>query len=357
MRIVVNDIAASTGGARTVLESFYNYVREFDKDNKWVFLLGSDLVNETERIHTKLLPNVKRSWIRRLFFDFVSGRQMIRSLEPDVLFSLQNTFTYGVGCPQVIYVHQPLPFQQVKKFSLWRGNERRLAIYQHFIGAFIKQSIRRADKVIVQTQWMRDAILEKVAIPADKVEKILPDLDDLKAYQYEGTSEPGAFFYPTSPNKYKNNDCINAACRILREQGISGFTVTMTLAPPSSEPEVIPIGQLPREQVLAKLARSVLIFPSYVETYGLPLAEARSLGTLVLAADLPYAREVLDGYANAYFFDPRSPSQLAQLMGKVLSGDIARAPTEETEENTRDDAWAMVIDTLEFAAKNRIGNR
>jgi len=357
MRIVVNDIAASSGGARTMLESFYRYVREFDQDNDWVFLLGSNLLDESDRIRTVVLPKVKGSWFRRLGFDLISGRRLINALKPDVVFSLQNTYTYGVGCPQVVYVHQSLPFQQAKNFSMWRRDERRMAIYQHIIGAIIKQSIRRADHVIVQTRWMRDAILEQVGIPEDRVKSILPDLDDLRAFKYEGALDAGAFFYPTASTIYKNNDCIYAACSLLREQGAGEFSVTMTIAPPAHEPEVAPIGHLSREQVLATLARSTLIFPSYIETYGLPLAEARALGAVVLAADLPYAREVLNGYANAHFFDPASPSQLAALMSRVIAGGISRlrvAPVENVSgASDGSPAWAQVRDIIEASVRGR----
>lgn len=355
MKIVVNDIAASSGGARTVLESFYRYVREFDQDNEWVFLLGSDLLDETDRIRTVVLPKVKGSWLRRLAFDLISGRRLIRSLKPDVVFSLQNTYTYGVGCPQVVYVHQSLPFQQVKDFSLWRHDERPMAFYQHIIGAFIKQSIRRADQVIVQTKWMRDAILEQVGIANDRVHNVLPDLDDLSAFRYEGDLDACAFFYPTASNIYKNNDCVYAACRLLRQEGDDDFTVTMTISPPAPEPEVVAIGYVSREQVLTTLARSTLIFPSYIETYGLPLAEARALGALVLAADLPYAREVLDGYDNAYFFDPASPSQLATLMRNVIAGSIVRLPSSGKGATPRLTsqlaAWSEVVKILERSAQ------
>ena len=44
-----------------------------------------------------------------------------------------------------------------------------------------------------------------------------------------------------------------------------------------------------------------MVFPSYIETYGLPLIEAASLGVPIIAADLPYAREVLDGYEGVTF--------------------------------------------------------
>jgi glycosyltransferase involved in cell wall biosynthesis len=322
MRIVVNDIAASKGGAVAILESFHRYVMESDEDNEWVFLVGSDLLEESAQIRTVVLPDVKNRWLRRLGFDLFSGRRLIKSLQPDVVLSLQNTYTYGVRCPQVVYVHQCLPFERTKSFSLWRRDERLLAIYQHVIGAIIKQSIRRADHVIVQTQWMREAILEQVGIANDRVDSVLPDLDDLSAFKVEGSLDAAAFFYPTAALVYKNNDCIYAACRLLRRQGMEDFTVTMTLTPPEADPNVAAIGRVPRERVLEMLSRATLIFPSLIETYGLPLAEARALGALVLAADRPYAREVLDGYGNAYFFDPASPDQLAALMARVLGGDL-----------------------------------
>jgi glycosyltransferase involved in cell wall biosynthesis len=361
MRIVVNDIAASTGGELTILESFHRYVRDSDEGNEWVFLVGSDLLEESAQIRTVVLPDVKKRWLRRLGFDLFSGRRLIRSLQPDVVFSLQNTYTYGVRCPQVIYVHQPLPFQQTKDFSLWRRDERLLAIYQHVVGAIIKQSIRRADHVIVQTQWMRDAVLDQIGIPKDRVDRVLPDLDDLSAYAFEGTLDTGAFFYPTSSYSYKNNDCIYAACRLLRERGMVDFKVTMTIEATSPGPNVIPIGFVPREQVLEALSRSTLIFPSLIETYGLPLAEARTLGALVLAADLPYAREVLEGYENAYYFDPQSPDQLAALMRKVITGEIirSRTPCERIMPHRagRKVAWAKVIEVLELYARERERDR
>ena len=41
MKIIVNDLAASAGGAMTVLKSFYRYVRENDKANEYIFLLSN----------------------------------------------------------------------------------------------------------------------------------------------------------------------------------------------------------------------------------------------------------------------------------------------------------------------------
>jgi len=160
MRIVVNDIAASEGGALTILESLSNYIRSCDHVNEWIFLLGGDLIPEDTNIRVRVFPKVKGSWLHRLTFDFIVGRREIAALNPDVVLSLQNTLVSGVACPQVVYVHQPIPFQTTKKFSFVRRGERLLAVYQHIIGRVIKKSVSQASHVIVQTEWMRDAILD-----------------------------------------------------------------------------------------------------------------------------------------------------------------------------------------------------
>ena len=90
MRIVVNDIAASTGGALTVLKEFYNCVKENDRENEWIFLLGDYLLEETDNIKIHVLKDVKASGIKKLAFDFVTGKNYIRKLNPDVVVSLQN---------------------------------------------------------------------------------------------------------------------------------------------------------------------------------------------------------------------------------------------------------------------------
>ena len=357
MRIVVNDIAASEGGALTILKSFYDFVSQLDDGNEWIFLLGGPVVKATPRIRTIEFPKVKASHLRRLVFDLFTGRRLIRRLRPDVVFSLQNTFTYWLKCPQVIYVHQPLPFQDVKRYSLLRPEERSAALIQHGLGLVIRRSIATSDHTIVQTNWMREAVLEQVAIEPDRITNVLPDFEDLSGFASDVPASAGSFFYPTSASTYKNNGLVCEASRLLKKRGVHDVTVEITADPPAGCPEIVALGRIPRAEVLIKLARSTLIFPSLIETYGLPLAEARALGSLVLAADLPYAREVLDGYENAYFFDPMSPKELADLMEKVTDGNIVLSPR-ETEtvavaSNATDrSAWETIVTIIEDTAKD-----
>ena len=52
-----------------------------------------------------------------------------------------------------------------------------------------------------------------------------------------------------------------------------------------------------------------LVFPSFVEGFGLPLIEALARGVPVLASDIPIFREIGTGHTR--FFDPEDPASLA----------------------------------------------
>lgn len=341
MRIVVNDIAASKSGALTVLKDFYNCVREHDTENEWLFLLGDNILEETDNIQIITLPHIKNSRKKKLLFDLFTGKKFINSLQPDVVISLQNTLTFGVKAPQLIYLHQSIPFQKIKKFSFLKGSERSLAVIQHLIGRIIKWSVRKCDKVIVQTKWMQEAVMQQCHLPEEKVMRVAPTVSDISVYNTDVPFLSNRFFYPTAPAIYKNNSAIFQACELLNKKNIH-CDVTLTLPPEGSKGDVRCVGRLPYSEVIEKYAESTLVFPSYIETFGFPMAEARKVGTIVLASNCPFSREVLDGYENAYFFDPFKPQELAALMERVITGDIVKKVPIKAESD-RSDSWLRIL--------------
>lgn len=344
MRIVVNDIAASSGGALTVLKAFYNCVRENDRDNEWIFLLGDNLLEETDNIKIKVLKDVKASGAKKLLFDFFTGKKYIHALKPDVVLSLQNIITFGVKVPQLVYIHQSIPFQTVKNFSFLKASERKLAVYQHIIGAIIKLSAKKSDKVIVQTEWMRKAVCESCHLPPEKVVKAMPNVKGIEVRADDESFQADQFFYPTSSGIYKNNTAIIRASEQLIKEGLA-HTVTLTLPEEKSQGNIRCIGRIPYSEVLEHYRSSSLLFPSYIETFGYPLAEARKVGTIILAAETPFARELLDGYENAYFFDPFRPDALATLMSKVIHGQIAMRKADTSRTDSQDN-WLEVLSLI-----------
>ncbi len=122
---------------------------------------------------------------------------------------------------------------------------------------------------------------------------------------------------------YKNHRVIYEAANILKAEGIYDFQIIVTLDGQTDACSNIECcGILDREALKKEYSRSVLVFPSYIETVGLPLVEAMNVGALILAADCEYARETLDGYSNVVFFDPFSPKELSACMKKAINREI-----------------------------------
>jgi len=336
-RIVVLDTAASKTGALSVLRDFYARICRLSKEktdnNEWFFIIGvRGLIEEPEdnpRIRVVLREDVKRSRFKRLLFDHFTGKKYLAGFKPDVIFSLQNTLPSGAEKlgETVIYLHQPLGFQKIKRFSFFNRWERELAVYQHLIASEIDRSLKRADRIIVQTKWMKAAVMEKDGIPEEKVDIIPPQLPKLGDLCKPITPVSPTFIFPAGAILYKNHQCIADALKILSEKGIRDLKVIFTekredlpwvTVPDECKDLIEWRGMLGREELTGLYRSSVLLFPSYIETYGLPLAEARSLGTPILAADTPFAREILSGYDRAGFFPPFEPDRLASLMEDLI---------------------------------------
>ncbi len=333
-KVLVFDVAASSGGALTVLKSFYNEAVSH-KDIKWVFVLSAQHVAPTDNVTVKVCSWIKKSRLHRLYFDYFVAPAIVREEAPEQVLSLQNINIPFVKAKQITYVHQSIPFCDLK-FSIRKNPIEWL--YQNVICRFIYKSIRGSDAVVVQTQWMKKAVMDKTGIAESKLLVTPPTVEADLRVRYSDTPENRRqFFYPAAYASYKNHAAIIEAARLLRAQGVEKFEVILTLE--SGElpeelrdaPGIKCEGRLPFSRVQELYGSSVLLFPSLLETFGLPLAEAAAAGAPIIAADLPYANEVLSGYQNAEFFDPYAPEQLARIMKRHICGEHPR--------QTQDQSW------------------
>lgn len=130
-----------------------------------------------------------------------------------------------------------------------------------------------------------------------------------------------ALFYPADGAAHKNHDRLLAAMALLRAEGIAA---RLELTLPNEEVAArlaalgLPAdlatgtGTIGREAALERIAQAdALIFPSLIESFGLPLLEARAAGTPIIAAERDYVRDVC---APAETFDPLSARSIADAV-------------------------------------------
>lgn len=327
MRILVYDVAADSGGAATVLRSFYEEFRQ-DTENEYLFVLSVYELPETEHIRVLNFPWVKKSPLHRLYFDHFAAHKLVKQYRIDKVLSLQNIELPHAGVPQTVYEHNALPFAEYK-FKPWEAF--RPWYSQQLLGRMMKKSIRRAEKVMVQTNWMKEAIVRQCRIPASKVEIKFPPVEMLDTMPYHLDKDRPVFFYPANASAYKNHGTFLKACVRLKEKGYESYEVIWTVTGEENEgirgirkeaeERKLPIqfrGPMTRRALFDLYASSVLVFPSYIETIGLPLMEARSAGAWILAADCLYARDLVGDYERAAFFGMFDSEKLSRMMEKWL---------------------------------------
>ena len=75
-----------------------------------------------------------------------------------------------------LYLHQSIPFTQVK-INIFKTPK--LWIYKNIIGHFIKKNLKYADRIIVQTKWMKEELVKIDKSLTDNIFIESPILDNI----------------------------------------------------------------------------------------------------------------------------------------------------------------------------------
>lgn len=307
-------------------------------------------------------PKVKNSWRRRLLFEFKDLRRISERLHADLWVSIHDVTPNIKATRQVVYCHNPSPFYRLQARDLRFG--WKFPLFVLLYGYLYGMNIRKNQYVIVQQSWMRERFRERYGIKNIVVAHPAVDIVSSDAGSGPiGRTSPYRFIYPAFPRVFKNPEVILNAARILEFSGITGFEIWLTFAEGiNSYADAVVhrfadlkcvrwLGALAREEIL-DLYRDAdcLIFPSKLETWGLPLTEAKAAGRPIIAADLPYAHETVGAYERVAFFDPDDPKELARIMAGAIHGEEVFHPStaatiEEPYVSNWQELWNLLLDT------------
>lgn len=329
MNIMVFDVAAEGGGALSVLIDYYN---EFckDKQNTYIFVLSKPILEQNSNVKILNLPWIKQSWFHRLFFDVFTARLLVEKYKIEKIISLQNIIIPFLDVPQTVLVHNALPFSEYKiKFS----DSPKLWFYQNIIGSLIRQSCKKAEGIIVQTNWMKKKVIEQIKVNGNSIIVRPPVVKISSAGKFCDTSESRkTFFYPAGAGIYKNHEVIVEACKKLKNENIDDYKIVFSLNGNENynitriksiiDNENLPIhfvGILTKDQVFDFYQKSILLFSSNIETIGLPLLEAMAFNTPIIVADCEYSRNILMSYDKVSFFKPQDSIDLKKILEEFIT--------------------------------------
>ncbi|QIV94855.1 glycosyltransferase [Allofrancisella frigidaquae] len=317
MNIVINNPAAKSGGALAILKSYLEQALQ-DKRNSYYFFVSLNSLAQYESSNVKIFNIGKQNRIKRIFWDnYLFSKELKRkNIKPDTIISLQNTpLNVSGNIEQIVYFHQALSISD-KQWNIFRKDERIFWFYRNIYPFFIRMGLNRVSRVIVQTRWVKKAFAEKFKYNTNNIEIVRPEIKDIDISSINDIPKTKfRIFYPAAPIKYKNHHLIIEWLSKLDSDFECVFTFSKSdskrlydlIIEKRLENKIKLVGNLSYDRVLEYYKSSdLLLFPSDIETFGLPLVEAQLFDLKILVSDQPYSREVLEGYKDVIYVNTQS---------------------------------------------------
>lgn len=334
-KVVISAVNLVEGGTFKVLLDCLS-AAETALGPEWdiVALVHKENLVSSSRAKFMEFPHIKRSWLSRIYAEWIGFSKLSAKLKPDLWFSLHDITPRVEARRQAMYAHNPSPFYRISlkeailepKFALFT------AFYRYLYGAFIHQN----DFVVVQQCWIRDAFRKTyghseviVAHPVNQ------QPSSKSALPTSSGQRKVVFLYPALARVFKNFEVLCAAVRALPPTVRDQIEVRLTLDGTESRYAQMLTRQfgntsglnfigLQSREAMERHYREcdVVLFPSKLETWGLPISEAKALGKPLLVADLPYARETVGNYDDVLFVDANDHVKWSERLIDIVHGRI-----------------------------------
>lgn len=367
--IVVSAVNLNVGGTLTILQECLSYLSTMAKNKGYriVALVHKKELALYANIEYIEIPWSKKRWTNRLWCEYVTMRKISKQLAPISLWlSLHDTTPNVIAERQVVYCHNPFPFFR------WRWKDiiynYKIVLFAWFSYFIYRINIKKNDYVIVQQEWIRKAFEEMLPISRSKIIVAPPKSTFIKPIQAQKDRDNiYTFFFASSPNIHKNFELICQAAQLLEEAiGKGRFRVVLTVKGTENSyaqwlhkqwgevDSIVFHGFMEKETLYNHYAMAdCLIFPSRIETWGLPISEYAQYDKPILLADLPYAYETAAGSQQVAFFNPENPNELKGMMQRLIEGDTCFLETVEKKEieEPKAESWKILFQRLMGTAR------
>ena len=361
--VVISAVGLRQGGTLTILRDCLRYLstEAVAGKIKVIALVHSRKLADFPGIEYIEMPNVIKGWSRRLWCEYVTMHRIAKRLpRASLWFSLHDTTPRVTAQRQAVYCQTSFPFYKRSLHDFYF--QYKIALFSLFTRFAYRINVHRNRYLVVQQQWFKDGLSKMlhvdksrfiIAPPQRSLSKVIPENIDLPCY---------TFLYPAAPDCHKNYQVLCEAARLLEaEVGTGKFKVVITISGTENRytrwlykkwgnvPSISFAGYMSKEKLYGYYdAAHCLVFPSKVETWGLPISEFGETGKPMLLADLPYAHETAAGCNAVAFFNPKEPQELKSLMKRALHNDtnIFHRQPEQKLEQPLAKSWQELFDLL-----------
>lgn len=345
---VVSGINIFEGGALSVYKEFLNTLISenlADNYNITIFVHNKGLFSQYAdvfRIVEK--PLSRKSYIFRLYYEYIYFYFYSLRANVDTWFSIHDITPSVRAKKRYVYCHNPSPFLR-RTGNIWKV-DKILYLMSFWYKYLYQINIKKNTAVIVQQDWLRQEFVRLFGIDAGSVIVAKPDvkINKIELGECHSSAPKNIFLYPSYPRSFKNFEVLCEACRLLEtESPLLEFEVWITIDGSENKyandirtkftniKSIRWLGIVKKEEMQDLYTKSShLVFPSLLETWGLPLTEYKAYEKPIICSDLPYAHETIGSYHAVAFFDPNNASDLADIMRKVCNNSYEFVGTQSS---------------------------
>jgi alpha-1,3-rhamnosyl/mannosyltransferase len=339
MRVLIYAPAARMGGARAHVLGLVPELANIAESDEFLLLAQPDLLAD--------LPALPRSWVLRQeraelrgFFGRLAWEQLAlprvaARWRADVLLSFGSFIPLRAPCPTVLEAGNALPFTR----AYWQALRRepvRLELEEHLRWLLLAASLRRTTRILTPTRSMRHDVLVRLPDVAPKLDVVLWGVAPVFHTKRWTKPEGDVILGVSKHGINKEFDVlVRAIPRLVQRWPQAQLVLTgtieesrwsrrsMSLARDLGVADSVCFaGDVPNAHVPSLIQRSrVLVFPTWCESFGLPLAEALAMGAPAVAADIPACREV--GKDAACYYAPGNSESMASAITELLASPEA----------------------------------
>ena len=353
-KIIISGVNLFQGGTLTILKDNLQFANDFlSLDYNIIALVHKkDLFIEEhlDNITFFEFPRSRKSYFVRLYLEYFYFMKFSKKMNPYLWFSLHDITPNVTAVKKVVYCHNPSPFKRKQLSDLFF--QPVLFFFSLFYKFLYKINIKENDFVVVQQTWIKKEFMNLFKIEKDKILVCYPEVKQQMSYikiaNYDENVDGAknfVFFYPALARPFKNFEVIGEAIKILEKKGITNFQVVITIKGNENNyskyilkkfkdlKNLKFVGMLSFNEVSEYYKKSdALLFPSTLETWGLPITEFKAFKKPIILSKLPYAFETLGEYDKGSFFDPSNANDLATKMATLINGNLQFDKTSKMDE-------------------------
>lgn len=326
--ILINGLNLSIGGGKNILDNYIEQLFENNLNHTYYVLTPNNEGYKSFSKEKLIVVDIENRYKKNIFFIglyFFGFPRLLKKLQIDLVFNFGDVII-PTKIPQIYFFDWAYAVYSEK--YIWEGMAIKDFLLRKTKVFLIDRYISSVKITLAQTKNISNRLKLKYNIENVKVIPTPIGFDFSKTHSYKEFNLPENkkyFLYPATFSTHKNFDVLIRLGNLIMEENLP-FLIVLTID------EIVGADFIAEMKInnldcifnVGKIAGihmpslyqqcDVLLFPTLLETYGLPYIEAMGFEKPILTSNLDFAHAICDDVA--FYFDPFDAKSILKIMSE-----------------------------------------